>query len=641
MASKKSSSSSSSSAATGAVAGAPAVSTPNNKRKTQPSSASAKALEMQSERAVVRTKVSKGKIREYIEKNSSLREIGLDKLLSSNDKWTEFLTKQENFMEELGINYLKWSRGFLGDFSLQEAVGQGRTKSEGKSGGNTQNQNKHTNTSFDPRARERVSINIDAYKNETFNYKLRHNNFVDNDKNICWLCSKPLFVNPKVTTPQSEHKPPCMSMALLGTGLALTEKKKQTHSQDANPQQNQYPNQNFVEFQLQQTDGGLQTPNLNTDKYILYQDWKLLVRAESMAWSHPWCNNIKSQTPFISLRYGYKNNKGSGSSAAGKELKFMYVIEENAINEFIKKLNPPKPKKGGQREVMNYPEESEDVSGIDKDFFGTKLLSEVSSSSSSAVSSSSSSAVSSSSSSSENSNRKKWEKMAKRNIIIGLIPLWCLLNQGFNIFENVKDFCEKLLSSSKTGNNRTFSNILNGNPACSIENRVKQNCARMVARGAALSESIVYKIGMEEDGSLLEQVKKLIDSFYGKYSDKVLGFDVDAEHKEIIENTVQAESELSASAAAEIRDSNNVSKARRRLVTVQENEEEEATPAAGAAAAKKKRKVAAGKKKTEKKGGRRKTKRKKKRKKKTKRKRKRKKKTKRRRKKKNKTRRRR
>lgn len=524
------------------------LSTPDNQTKAQSSSASQNVLQNKDKFAAVRTEVSKRKIREYIEQNS--KEIGLDNLLSSNDKWKEFLTIQADFMEELGINYLEWSRGFLGNFSLQEAVGQGRTKAEGKSGGNTQNQNKHTNTSFDPRARRTSSTNIDAYKNETFNYKLQHDNFVENDKNICWLCSKPLFVNPKVKTPQSEHKPPCMSMALLGTGLALTEKKKQPHSQDPNPQQNQYSNQNFVEFQLQQTDGGLETPNRNTEKYILYQDWKLLVRAESMAWSHPWCNNIKSQTPFISLRYGYKNNKGSGSSSAGKELKFMYVIEENAIDKFIEKLNPSDPKKEGQREGMNYPEEDKEGYGIDKDFFGSEE-----------------------SLSSGISNREKWEKMAKRNIIIGLIPLWCLLNQGFNILENVKSFCEKLLSSSKTGNKRTFSHILNSNSICSIENRIKQNCARMVARGAALDGSIVYtisEISEEDNKGLLEQVKKLIDSFYGTYSTKVLGFDDNEEHKQIIKETVQAESELSASAAADIRDSKNGTKRSLALDTIPE-----------------------------------------------------------------------
>ena len=66
----------------------------------------------------------------------------------------------------------------------------------------------------------------------------------------------------------------------------------------------QYLPEDFIEDELKTVKVEGRTPKKDiTDKYKLYQTWKLLVRGESMAWSHPWCNNKKSQTPFISLKY--------------------------------------------------------------------------------------------------------------------------------------------------------------------------------------------------------------------------------------------------------------------------------------------------------------------------------------------------
>ena len=451
------------------------TSTPNDKPTGVATSASSKALMEYNERTIVRLDSSREKIYGYIDKR---------RVLSGPEEWKEINTIQTNSMRELHLEYLPYTKGFLGDFNLNSALGEERTTSERRAAGSTAGQTENLKVKLPVTAKAKNQKNMtldkekDAYHKEHFNYKLTPINFKENDSKICWLCSKPLIVNHHTGTPQSEHKPPCFSMALTGVGLGATNRGFQMDSGSKGAYGKTYQNTEFIEDTLKTVPGGeVNTPkSVVTDDYKLYQNWKLLVRAESMAWSHPWCNNKKSQTPFLSLRY---------STLLDGSTVFMYVIEMAAITTYLQELAESDTT---QRTNMNYPNGSlpEDY---DVDFFGSDSVD-------------------------AESNRKKWHKNALRNIVVGLIPLWCLLNQGFDIYKPVQTYCQELLSHPD-GSVRTFSSILNTNPVCSIKSRIKQNCARMVARQAAKEGSLVDRIYKSVGGELNALVTELLDSFYG------------------------------------------------------------------------------------------------------------------------------
>lgn len=466
-----------------------AKATPDNqKTNKKQSSASAQAVLNFTKKVLQRQELSREKLYEYIDGT-----LDMPGILSSPEEWKKLIEMQEDFMKSLEVDYLPYTSGFLGDFNLDDAVGMPRTKSEGAAGGTTAGQtHKHkaplSSTSMKKQQNKLPPNSKDAYRTMYFNYHLTPANFKDNDREMCWLCSKPLIVNHLTGTPQSEHKPPCFSMALTGVGLAATKRGKQINSGNRGGEGKAYPNEEFIEQKLQTvTVAGTSTPKTEqTDNYKKYQTWKLLVRSESMAWSHPWCNNKKSQTPFISLRY--KILKGGGGAA---QTVFMYVIEKNAIIEYLNQLAVSNSR---QRMNMNYQGGDSLSDDYDPDFFGNP-----------------------------ESNRNIWIENALRNIVVGLIPLWCLLNQGYDIYEPVKRLCEKLLARPADRQVRTYSKLLNNNELCSIRIRVKQNCARMVAREAAKKESLVYQISESSGEELDRLTKQLLGNFYGDAEGFALG----------------------------------------------------------------------------------------------------------------------
>ena len=193
----------------------------------------------------------------------------------------------------------------------------------------------------------------------------------------------------------------------------------------------------------------------------------------------------------------------------------MYVIEKNSIIEYLNQLAVSDSR---QRNEMNY-QGGDSLSVVyDQDFFGNP-----------------------------ESNRKIWRKNALRNIVVGLIPLWCLLNQGYDIYSPVKELCQSLLAK-QDGTVRTYSELLNNNSLCSIRNRIKQNCARMVARGAAKSRSLVHKIWLSEGTDLDELTKRLLDSFYSDATGTVLGGAEVGELKEVASVSLQSASQARAAA---------------------------------------------------------------------------------------------
>jgi len=500
-----------------------------NKKQT---SASAKAVGNFNEKVLQRQELSREKLYEYIDGTHDMSNI-----LSLSEGWKQLIEMQEAFMKSLEVDYLPYRSGFLGDFNLDDAVGMSRTKAEGAAGGTTAGQTHNTKAKLDAKSKKKQQNNLphnrkDAYHTMYFNYHLTPANFKENDKEMCWLCSKPLIVNHLTGTPQSEHKPPCFSMALTGVGLAATERGKQINSGNRGGEGKAYPNEEFIEQILKTvTVAGTSTPKTEqTYNYMLYQTWKLLVRSESMAWSHPWCNNKKSQTPFISLRY--KTLEGGSAST---ETVFMYVIEKNSIIEYLNQLAVSDSR---QRNEMNY-QGSDSLSDVyDPDFFGNP-----------------------------ESNRKIWIENALRNIVVGLIPLWCLLNQGYDIYGPVKILCQSLLAR-QDGKVRTYSKLLNNNPLCSIRIRVKQNCARMVARGAAKKGSLVYRISQSDGEDLDTLTKQLLGNFYGDAEGVALGNVDQSQLTRVASESLQSASQ--ARAAADKKAANR----KLRLKTVAEGDDE-------------------------------------------------------------------
>jgi len=167
----------------------------------------------------------------------------------------------------------------------------GETKSSGGTGGS------------DPEKRlvnEKILRGDQAFLWE----KNDHKNWMEN---YCWLCSQPLWINADcMGSPQSEHKMACYLMALTANGLSKTKKKQAYASQTKVGRKGAY--------ELDQS-----TDNIHLFKH------KILIRAEGMAWSHPWCNNHKSQTQFISLR---KKINDDGTYT------FLYVIEFPTIQDW-------------------------------------------------------------------------------------------------------------------------------------------------------------------------------------------------------------------------------------------------------------------------------------------------------------------
>ena len=72
-----------------------------------------------SKTVVVRQEASREKLYEYIDQTPG--ELG--GFLSSPDGWKKLIEMQEEFMENLEVDYLPYTSGFLGGFNLDDAVG--------------------------------------------------------------------------------------------------------------------------------------------------------------------------------------------------------------------------------------------------------------------------------------------------------------------------------------------------------------------------------------------------------------------------------------------------------------------------------------------------------------------------------------
>ena len=365
------------------------------------------------------------------------------------DEWQNFLLLQENIMDKENLYYLEYTNK-LNNFDLPSNVGMGRSKSERKLGGKTADQcnfvigKYHEKSGKDERDKGRNGYNQDI---DVRPWKTK--NFIDDDKDRCWLCSKPLWVNDLVITPQSEHKSPCYLMALTATGLAYTCKRKHMDSTSKTATMDNdriYPRKDIPEDVYKNDNDALQ--QLRT--------WKLLVRGEGMAWSHAYCNNLKSQTPFVSLK----------RIQMDESIYYMYIIEVQNITTYINILWD-KDKLSMEKMPMSV-QNLKKTAGDTRTFF------------------------------------KEDEKIiAINNIIKRLIPLVCLLNQGSDIYPKMNEYCSKLLANIRDEDQRTISKLLKGQgktdlerKKLSIENRIYQNCVRIAAAKGCADNSKIKQISI-------------------------------------------------------------------------------------------------------------------------------------------------
>ncbi len=365
--------------------------------------------------------------------------------------WQGFELFQNSIM---GKNaYLTYGRKLPGRFPLTENVGMSRTTSEAKQAGETAKQCSYVVGDFHENAKKKKAKA--GYNNERTVSDWKPANFVDEDKFTCWLCSKPLWVGPNVLTPQSEHKNPCYLMAVTNAGLAATRRKKHPNSVEQ-PGQKKTSKQYSVE--------GLPEEYYEGQPDILKQirTWKLMVRGEGMAWSHAYCNNWKSQTPFMSLRHTQDN-------------KYMYIIEYSNIREFVQGLWNKEKGEDMPTSVKNFRQTDEG----EKQFF-----------------------------------MEHEKQTAINNIIKRLIPLVCLLNQGNDIHDDMWKYCSDIIGK-KDKTKRSITNILRDSDSrLSIETRIFQNCTRILAAGACTKGSNIGKVASSEEDRG-EMIKNLLEQLFG------------------------------------------------------------------------------------------------------------------------------
>ena len=391
------------------------------------------------------------------------------------------------------FKYHHWSKGFLGDFTPQDHLGFARDLSEKSCGGATNRQTintqglsaAHTDTINGERTHNESKEQAVERAKEVYSWNPGRAKFHETD--ICWICGKHLNLKTyngdqctKIQTPQSEHKNPCFSMAILASGLAkLKRGGRQISTRDTVQDE---------DLELTFED------NLTENNKIIYQNWKLQVRAQGMSWSHAYCNNIKSQTPYMSLRQF--SNQTSG------KITYEYVIERNAILGSLIKIWKPRialdetKRTAGQFNILNATTGGKRFFKLDDDGI-TPLL------------------VSIDKLLENKEQNIELEVLYDRlydtikgivenqqgplphfviaflNIIKRLIPLCCLLNQGSNI--NNISYYSNLLKYTD-GTSSSFSDTLS---TCSIRQRIENNCIRMLAFKGCTENSTIGKIAKE------------------------------------------------------------------------------------------------------------------------------------------------
>lgn len=191
------------------------------------------------------------------------------------------------------------------EFTTEEILRSGRSTAERRAGTSTIGQCKNSIGDKEPipLVPSKTQLWIDAMKNT------KESNAMENwERRHCWLCGLPLKTNLNNNRLgiDCEHKLAMMIMMLVGAGLKKTKPRGSNRNKLITDSNNKKKSilRRFGKGALE-----------------LHPDWKILVRGEGYAWSHSYCNQYKSQIPFISLKK--------------ERNEYEYVIEINNILEFL------------------------------------------------------------------------------------------------------------------------------------------------------------------------------------------------------------------------------------------------------------------------------------------------------------------
>ena len=177
-------------------------------------------------------------------------------------------------------------------------------------------------------------------------------------------------------------------------------------------------------------------------------DWKILVRAEGYGWSHGYCNQYKSQMPFISLKYKNKN--------------YEYIIEINNILQYLAGMFDV-----SQEELLDYFPWYKDKPYKEEPAF-KKIYNDLPMKNE----------WKTISQAHQNKKNKKAECVrAFYNIIDMLIPTYFLLNVGRGIDLDVKKVAEEKFKDIGANKQRTFISEMN---KYTIAGRLQDNIGRVL-----------------------------------------------------------------------------------------------------------------------------------------------------------------
>lgn len=349
-----------------------------------------------------------------------------------------------------------------------------------------------------------VKINdadVENWKNGTkipqkINYRRDHD-FNKWEKMNCWLCGLPLEIGDPnwMENPVScEHKNPIGVMLLFGAGIQTavpTDTLKRINSNVNTP----YKEDDLKRYQ-------------RLSNHIILPVWKELIRMEGYGWAHSWCNMVKLQAPFFTIR-NYQSDT---------DRHVTYQMEVANIYQFVAHLFrlPERPNSDESYldgkymlDQQNYvPFSREDISSSDELTGNFSNTYNKESKKSGRIDPINKWVENRGLSKTEDEQfRKEQAEKAFSNIIKMLIPTYYLLNSGNDVSQNIKD------ERNRYFGNRTMFKSLD---ELSIIDRLKDNYLRLIEK-LPISErkrrlrqlnNVIEKKGSNKSGNSSKGKKK-------------------------------------------------------------------------------------------------------------------------------------
>ena len=244
-------------------------------------------------------------------------------LADDNDELIKFVRQQ--FEKNNGLNGITEPSRKALQFTTTELFRLKRSKLEGRAGTSTIGQ---CNNSIGKKNPIRIEIN-NHYKLRPWKDRLKECVYSaspecfkpirDWERQHCWLCGLPLKTTTADLGIDCEHKLAMLIMMLVGAGLKKTKPRGSDGSAMSKLIQDSAQKKTFIKKNLRRNS------NIKDTALELPAAWKILVRGEGYAWSHAYCNQYKSQIPFISLKYNNTNNSKP----------YEYIIEINNIIQYL------------------------------------------------------------------------------------------------------------------------------------------------------------------------------------------------------------------------------------------------------------------------------------------------------------------